>query len=144
MYLPAAFLYNFNARQFPPGIQENTGHGFNMDATGSAPPYGVALLQAPFWAVGHAWSRDKSGFSLAVYKAVDVAGATYYFAGVWLVIAALRQRFGRSVAGITTALLVLGTSLWYYELIETGMSHAYSFFAFALLLRQLGRARVAE
>ncbi|MFD2719377.1 hypothetical protein ACFST9_11675 [Hymenobacter monticola] len=148
VYLPAAFCYQFEARRFPADLDKTLGGGFALNrATNIVEtkyPYGTALLQAPFWAVAQALSADKSGFSTAVRKSIDVAGATYLVAGLMLLAATLRRRFAWWVVVPTLALLLYGTNLLYYGAIETGMSHVYSFFAFALLLWLLGRAHVAE
>lgn len=148
VYLPATFCYRFDAAKFPAGIDAKTGQGFSLNlATHKVETkysYGVALLQAPFWAVGQALAGDKNGFSSAVHRAIDVAAATYFVWGIWLLFAALRRQFSGPVVGLTLGLLILGTNLWYYAIIETGMSHVYSFFAFALLLWLLGRVRIPE
>jgi hypothetical protein len=148
VYLPATFCYGFEARRFPAGVDKAVGGGFQLNLATNVVetkyPYGVALLQAPFWAVAQALSADKSGFSTAVRKSVDVAGVSYLVAGLLLLAATLRRRFARPVVGLTLVLLVLGTNLFYYGVIESGMSHVYSFFAFALLLWLLSRAHVAE
>lgn len=148
VYLPAAFCYRFEARNFPDAVDVRTGEGFRLDLVGNRVetkyPYGVALLQAPFWGVAQVLSPDKSGFSSAAHKAIDVAGATYFVLGLALLFATLRRCFSKAVAIGTLSLLVLGTNLWYYGVIETGMSHAYSFCAFALLLWLLGRAHIPD
>jgi hypothetical protein len=148
VYLPAAFCYGFEARKFPDSVDVRTGLGFRLDLTTNRVQtkysYGVALLQVPFWGVAHWLSPDKSGFSVAAHKAIDVASATYFVWGLGLLFVALRRHFSRVVAVTTLGLLVLGTNLWYYGIIETGMSHAYSFFAFALLLWLVGRSRIPE
>lgn len=143
VYLPAAFCYDFEARQFPKGIDTTVGKGFNLNLAANTVetkyPYGTALLQAPFWGVAQWLSPDKSGFSLAVRKAIDVAGVTYFVLGLVLLFATLRRHFSGPAVLLTLALLVWGTNLWYYAIIETGMSHVYSFFAFALLLWLVSR-----
>ncbi len=148
VYLPAAFCYKFEARQFPKGIDDTTGQGFHLNlATNIVEtkyPYGTALLQAPFWGAAHLLSPDKSGFSMAVRKAIDVAGVTYFVLGLLLLFATLRRHFSGPAVLLTLALLVWGTNLWYYAIIETGMSHVYSFFAFALLLWLINRASTSE
>jgi hypothetical protein len=147
VYLPAAFCYNFEARQFPKGMDATVGKGFNLNlATNTVEtkyPYGTALLQAPFWGVAQWLGPDKSGFSLAVRKAIDVAGVTYFVVGLVLLFATLRRHFSGPAVLLTLALLVWGTNLWYYAIIETGMSHVYSFFAFALLLWLVSRGSTA-
>lgn len=79
-------------------------------------------------------SPDKSGYSKPEHKAIDLAGVTYFVLGLWLLFSTLRRYFSTGVTSIALLLLGLGTNLWYYGVIETGMSHAYSFAAFALLL----------
>lgn len=146
VYLPAVFCYGLEARRFPAAIDVQTGRGFQLNLTTNKVetkyPYGVALLQAPFWAVAQGLSADKSGFSTTVHKAVDVAAATYFVWGLWLAFSTLRRQFAGTVVVATLALLTLGTNLWYYGLIDTGMSHAYSFFAFSLLMWLLGRVGI--
>ncbi|MBX0292185.1 hypothetical protein K3G63_17180 [Hymenobacter sp. HSC-4F20] len=143
VYLPAAFRYDFDARAIPDSLAKATGDGFRLNqATGKVEtkyPYGVALLEAPFWAAAHAITTDKSGFSKAEHKAIDVAAATYFVLGLWLLAATLRRHFSGLVTALTVAVLVVGTNLWYYGIRETGMSHVFSFFAFALLLYLLTR-----
>lgn len=145
VYLPAAFTYHFDARAFPDSLDTATGNGFRLQrTTGKVEtkyPYGVALLEAPFWAAAQAFAQDKTGFSKAEHKAIDVAAATYFVLGLWLLTATLRRRFSGLVTALTVAVLVSGTNLWYYGLRETGMSHVYSFWAFALLLYLLSNAR---
>lgn len=143
VYLPAAFTYHFDARAFPDSLDKATGDGFRLNhTTGKVEtkyPYGVALLEAPFWAVAHALTPDQTGFSKAEHKAIDVAAATYFVLGLWLLTQALKRHFTAAVTFLTVALLAAGTNLWYYGLIETGMSHVFSFCAFALLLYLLTR-----
>ncbi|UOQ76109.1 hypothetical protein MUN84_16105 [Hymenobacter sp. 5516J-16] len=143
MYLPAAFVYHFNARAFPDSVDKATGNGFRLNrATGKVETkysYGVALLEFPFWVVARSLTTDTTGFSKAEHKAINVASATYFVLGLWLLSTALRRQFTGTATWLTVAILVLGTNLWYYGIIETGMSHVYSFFAFALLLYLLTR-----
>ncbi|WP_139924353.1 hypothetical protein [Hymenobacter sp. DG01] len=143
VYLPAAFVYDFDARAFPDSLDTATGNGFRLQrTTGKVETkysYGVALLEAPFWAVAHAFTADKSGFSKAEHKAIDVAAATYFVLGLWLLTATLRRYFSGLITGLSVTLLVVGTNLWYYGIRETGMSHVFSFCAFALLLYLLTR-----
>ena len=148
VYLPAAFCYRFEARAFPQGIDVKAGSGFQLHlATNKVEtkyPYGVALLQAPFWGVAQGLSADKSGFSAASHTAIDVAGASYLVLGLWLLFSTLRRHFSWLAVVLTLIWLTLGTNLWYYGVVEIGMSHVYSFFAFALLLRLLGRAHIPD
>ncbi|GGG53080.1 hypothetical protein [Hymenobacter glacieicola] len=143
VYLPAAFVYHFDARAFPDSVDKATNDGFHLNqATGKVETkysYGVALLEFPFWLVARGLTTDTSGFSKAEHKAINVASATYFVLGLWLLSTALRRQFTGAATWLTITTLVLGTNLWYYGIIETGMSHVYSFFAFALLLYLLTR-----
>lgn len=140
-YLPATFLYRFDARRFPTAIDSLTGYGFRLDhSTGKVAtkyPYGVALLEAPFWLAAHALHPQADGFSAPEQKAVNVAAVTFFIWGLLLLYSALRRSFGRPVVIATLLALTFGTNLWHYAFYETGMSHVYSFFAFAWLLWEL-------
>jgi hypothetical protein len=56
-----------------------------------------------------------------------------------LLYSALRRLFERGAVIVTLLALTFGTNLWHYAFYETGMSHVYSFFAFAWLLWSLTR-----
>ena len=143
VYLPATFLYGFDARAFPDSVEFKTGKGFQLDRTTGKVitkyPYGVALLQSPFWLAAHALSTEKTGFSKLEHKSIDIAAVCYVLLGLGLLWRVLQQWLtGRQVV-LTLAVLLLGTNLGFYAVIETGMSHVYAFFAFALLLHGLHR-----
>lgn len=144
VYLPATFLYGFEARRFPAGINQRTGGGFDLDLAtnrvGTKYPYGVALLQAPFWLAAHALHPAADGYSRLEQKSVDVAAATYFVLGLCLLYGTLRRGgYSAGVVALTLAALALGTNLAHYALYETGMCHIYSFAGFALLLALLLR-----
>lgn len=99
---------------------------------------GVAILQLPFFFAGHAiallgdWVAD--GYSRP-YAITNVISNSFYIAlGCVLVLRALRHLFARQTALLTTITVYLGTNLFFYASHETGMSHGYAFFTFALLL----------
>ena len=142
-YLPATFLYQFDARRFPADIDSLTGGGFRLNRTtgkvATKYPYGVALLEAPFWLAAHALAPQANGFSVAEQKAVNVAAATFFTWGLLLIYSTLRRLFERRTVVFTLLALTFGTNLWHYAYYETGMSHVYSFFAFAWLLRSLSQ-----
>ncbi len=87
VYLPALFIYNFDAKQLPPKLVANAGNGFAVDSTSNKLitkyPYGVALLQSPFWLVAHAFSPQKDGYSLYYQKSIDFAGSFYLTMGLF-------------------------------------------------------------
>jgi hypothetical protein len=129
--LPATFLYRFDARLFPAAIDSLTGHGFQLERTtgkvATKYPYGVALLEAPFWLAAHALQPQADGFSAAEQKSVNIAAVTFYTWGLLLLYSALRRLFERGAVIVTLLALTFGTNLWHYAFYETGMSHVYSF-----------------
>lgn len=99
---------------------------------------GVAILQAPFFFLGHliAWAGGwvTDGYSTPYVICNVLANCFYVALGCALVFRTLIHSFSR-VASIAAAVLCyLGTNLYYYASLETGMSHGYAFFTFALLL----------
>ncbi|MBI3233730.1 MAG: hypothetical protein HYZ42_06760, partial [Bacteroidetes bacterium] len=134
VYLPSMFIYDFDASKFPDKIVDSTGQGFSLEGNKVVTkyPYGVALLQSPFWIIAHALASSKTGFSQAYATSINFAAVTYLLLGLILLFLVLK----RSDVKDTRALLVLlaltfGTNLIYYVIQEGGMSHVYSFFAFA-------------
>jgi len=98
---------------------------------------GVALLQLPFFLIGHAWalvSGAEANCWSAPYAVAQFAAAAFYLAlGCLFVFRALRRYHDERTALWTTTMLYLGTNLFYYASFEPGMSHVYAFFLFALL-----------
>lgn len=72
VYLPALFIYDFNSDNVPEDIINKTGHGFFLDTVNhviaTKYPYGVALMQAPFWLLAHYASTVKDGYSIYYQK----------------------------------------------------------------------------
>ena len=98
---------------------------------------GVAVLQAPFFVVGHLAARvagtRRDGFSWP-YRLLACLGAVVYAVlGLFFVFALLRRHFPEWAAAGVVVSIGLGTNLLYYSTIEPLMSHAYSFFVFSLV-----------
>jgi hypothetical protein len=143
LYLPALFIYEFEAQRFPVGLETKVEreHILNRQ-TGRVQTrfaYGVALMQAPFWLAAHLLADEKDGFSRPYRQAVNAAGVFYAVLGLWFTFWLLRRWFSPTTALWTTAGVALGTNLFYYGVIEPGFSHAFSFFAIALLLYSVAR-----
>ena len=75
-----------------------------------------------------------TGFSDTYGTGIMVATAFYAALGLWFVRRSLRRHFGEVVASVTTLLILGATNLYYYSVVEAGMSHAYSFCLFAALI----------
>jgi hypothetical protein len=142
VYLPAAFLYSFDAARFPQEIDSLTGNGFQLDREDhrvlTKYTCGVAVMMTPFFLTTHAiaslFNALNDGFSAPYHRMIDVAAIFYLMAGFLLWYHVLRRYFTQTVAILTIATLFLGTGLYYYAIDETGMSHVYSFFLFSLYL----------
>ncbi|HNS16371.1 MAG TPA: hypothetical protein PKH94_06475 [Bacteroidales bacterium] len=141
-YLPAAFIHSFNASRFPQGIDTATGNGFRLDSATNrvVTKYtcGVAVMMTPFFLTTHAIvalsDAPGDGFSQPYHKMINVAAVFYLMAGLILWYRVLRRYFSKGISLITITALFLGTTLFYYAVDETGMSHVYSFFLFSLYL----------
>lgn len=141
VYLPALFIYRFETQNLPDSIEEKTGHGFSIDTAQNKIitkyPYGVALLQLPFWAVAHALAEIKDGYSsVAYYNAIDWAASFYLALGLLLVFNTASFYFENKLRLLWVTFLVLpfATNLFYYATYDGGMSHVYSFFVIAAFL----------
>lgn len=134
VYLPALFIYHFKTENLPDSIEEKAGHGFTIDTAKhkiiTKYPYGVALLQLPFWSVAHGLAEIKDGYSsVAYYSAIDWAASFYLALGLLLIFNAASYYFQNKsrLLWITFLVLPFATNLFYYATYDGGMSHVYSF-----------------
>jgi hypothetical protein len=142
IYLPAACVYDFDARALPADASLTLGNGFDQDvATGKIKTkytWGVALMQAPFFGLVHWYNttyfKKADGISLDYDITAVLATACYVYFGLLLLYAFLRFYFSVPVSLLVILLLLAGTNLLFYLRVYPGMSHGYSFFLVALLL----------
>ncbi len=142
VYLPAAFDYSFKGNNMPSKIDSLTGNGFQISPPEgkiiTKYPYGVALMQLPFYLVAKIITQctpeKDTGFNLNYHKLIDIAAVTYFTLGLLLLFKVLKTTFENSSLLIGLSSLFLGTNIFYYVIVETGMSHVYSFFLFTCLL----------
>ncbi len=157
-YLPA-FLIDRDAsfvsladRQFGGELESWTGLRLIPDTGRYLDKFnmGVAVMMLPFFLVAHAatwWMQSPAGgfawwkfnhpmdgFSLFYQHAAGLAGLVYMILGLAILARVLRRHFTDGVVVATLTVLVFGTNLLHYTAGETVLSHAYSFFLFALLL----------
>lgn len=99
---------------------------------------GVAYMQAPFFLMAHALClgglAEPDGYTWPYAVAMSLAATVYVAFGCGLLINTLGRRSGTGAAAIAVLLLFGCTNLCYYTAMEPGMSHAFSFFLFAVLL----------
>jgi len=148
VYLPAAFLFQFDPGHFPENIDHKTGDGFVANPeTGKVYTkytYGVAFFLAPFFLATEAYCAifsipDEGGFAPVFHQMVHVAAIFYLLLALFFLRKVLSGYFSPSVQYITLLLIYVGTNLFYYTLIESLFSHVYSFFLFALFLYSIRR-----
>lgn len=104
----------------------------------NAHPIGVAVLQTPFFLLGHGltkWSNlSPDGFTLYYQHAAGVSGLVWAIAGLFVLRRLLRRHFSERVTTLTLVTLFFGTGLYHYATFDSSYSHVYSFFLFASLL----------
>ena len=138
VYLPALIIYDFNARQLPEKLELKTGNGFHADSLSgkiiTKYPYGVSLLQSPFWLTAHLISAEKDGYSYFYQKSIDIAGSFYLCIGLFFLFFTIRKFRSVTQALIISVGIVLSTGIFYYGIFDTGMSHIYSFACLSIIL----------
>jgi len=140
-YLPAAFVYHDLQFGF---VDSVAGRYYDDDKKavfvistekGNVNKYfiGTALLEAPWFVVGHGLAKWKDqptdGYSRPYQWAIGI-GAVLYLAFGALFLLQLLAGLGFTLVTRTLTVLsvVFGTNLFYYTVYEPGMSHVYSFF----------------
>ena len=141
VYLPSLFIYDFNANSFPKKIDYNTGNGYSLDTTSGKVitkyPYGVSLLQSPFWLIAHCISYKKDGYSFYYQKSIDVSASFYLTLGLFFLFFVFNQRHSLKQSVLLCLTVILSSGIFYYGIFETGMSHIFSFCVLSILLYSL-------
>lgn len=143
VYLPASLHYDWDARAFPDSIEYHIASGFILNRESglitTKYPYGVALLQLPFYlgaeSIVEASGETNTGLTRTHYFAWQLSGTFYGFLGIWIMFGVFRRHLSRWKSVLAAFILMFGTPLFYYTTIDAPMSHAYSFFLFALALK---------
>jgi hypothetical protein len=142
VYLPAYFVYDFDASKFPEKVDEKTGMGFSFDQPKNKVitryTCGVALMQAPVFLVIHQIAgitgQSQDGFSGIYHKVPDWAALLYCLLGLFFLRKFLLFYFKNWVSWAVVAVVFFGTNVYYYAVDSTGMSHIYSFALVAIVL----------
>lgn len=142
VYLPAQFIYDFNGTKLTPQTWFEFGQGYSVNEGRIATKYtyGVAALQAPFFAAVHLCIKASGGKADGVSPGYNyvmlLAAAFYLLLGLWFLYRFLKFYFSGSLSVLILMLVVAATNLWHYSTVMAGMSHVYSFFLISLLLFQ--------
>jgi hypothetical protein len=152
-YLVAAFLErsfdweqviaSYNSTYFNGGAADFT----VMTDAGRVNKYfaGTAILMMPGFflsclaaiALGH----PVDGYSVPFHVGMMLSALTYMLAGLWLLGSYLRSKgFRWSLISVASLGAFAGTGLFYYTVMEPGMSHVYSFFLFCAFIYRSDRA----
>lgn len=138
VYLPATFIYNKTSSFFPESFVAENGYGFEVDSIThkviTKYPYGVSLLQSPFWLAAHLLSSDRTGYSIYYQKSVDFAGCFYLTLGLFFLFFTIKDFRSKSLTMLLLATIAFSSGIFYYGIFETGMSHVYSFCCMAAIL----------
>ncbi|MEI6898469.1 MAG: hypothetical protein WCL00_01220 [Bacteroidota bacterium] len=143
IYLPAFFMYHFDAKKAPEKIEEKTGYGFTIDSEkntiNTKYTYGVSVLLSPFFLIARLVSPllhqpGEAGFGPVFHKMVNVAAVFYFVLGLWFLEKFLAFYFKPRIRYLVLFFLAAGTNLLYYATDDTLMSHIYSFFLFSVFL----------
>ncbi|GJM32886.1 MAG: hypothetical protein DHS20C18_18870 [Saprospiraceae bacterium] len=99
---------------------------------------GVAILQTPFFLVGHlvAGLTDypQDGYSFPYIISVHLASFFYLLIGLWLLFLVLKVYFSETVSLLLLISLTLATNLYYFSIFSGPMAHAYLFACYGVLI----------
>ncbi len=148
VYLPAAFIYDFDGSGFSEEFIKSVGYGFSVDSVSgkivTKYAIGVALMQAPFFLVTHGYTAvsggQLDGFSGNYHNVPNWASWFYASMGLWLFYLFLIERVQKWVAWLSVLVVFFGTSTYFYAADNTGMSHVYSFFLFSFFIYIFNKA----
>lgn len=147
-YLPAVFIYHDLHFNFFDQIEKEKYYNEKLffeyrahvnDTTINKFYCGTAICQMPFFLTAHLLSPvfgyDQDGYSKMYMKSVSIAALFFLFLGL-IYTNKLMQLFvidplSRSIVMVA---IVFATNIFYYTIVEAGMSHIYSFGCMALFL----------
>lgn len=148
MYLPGAFIYNdLTKLQWIPEIdQKYRMSGGNFYQASQLPNgnyagkyfIGIAIMQIPFFLAAHAVAKSlgypDDGFSPPYQWAVACAAIFWAMFGLFLLRRFLLYYFKDREIAISLLLITLATNFIQYAAVDSGLSHAYLFGLYPLIL----------
>ncbi|MBL7811656.1 MAG: hypothetical protein JNL57_05490 [Bacteroidetes bacterium] len=143
VYLPATFIYNWDANAFPARADTLSGEGFKLNSNGTVftkyPP-GVAMMELPVFLAVHSYMKwfqpgRADGFQQPYETGLIVSAELAWFMGLYLLgLLALKHGWStRRTVGLLLAVLV-ATHTAYFAIWQPAMSHGYTFLLVAWLL----------
>jgi hypothetical protein len=148
IYLPAIFIYeDYKTYEWFPELDEeyqlSGGWVYQLSDLPNGNKVGkylggVAILQAPFFGIGHivALNTDykADGFSAPYQYAIAFGCIFWFLMGLLILRKVLRLFFSESVTAWTLAMLILATNAVQYSSVDNAMSHGFIFTLYAMLL----------
>lgn len=148
MYLPGIFIYDdIKELKWIPAIDAKYGMvGSNFyqaekcENGNYADKYlgGIAIFETPFFFAAHWYAKHYNypadGFSPPYQYAVAFAAIFYALLGLFLLRRFLLKYYSDTVVAFSLSLLCLATNFLQYVAIDGGMSHAYIFLLYVLIL----------
>lgn len=100
---------------------------------------GIAILYAPFFIVAHIFCKlinlyPADGFSSPYNWAVSIASLLYALLGLYLLWRLLSRYFSQTICLITITIIAAGSNLYYFSVLNTGMSHGFLFMLYVVCL----------
>ncbi|MCB9335982.1 MAG: hypothetical protein H6586_07525 [Flavobacteriales bacterium] len=147
-YLPAIFIYhdlNFGffdkiekEKYYNPSFYYDYRSGANEKIINKY-YCGVALLELPFFLMAHFLSYiqgyDPDGYSKLYHIFVNISGLFYLFIGlIYLSRTLTIYKLNEWQKSLVLLAAVFGTNLFYYAVVEPGMSHVFSFCCIAMFV----------
>lgn len=142
-YLPAIFIYHDLAldslKDFKTGDQfiiwpKVTPEGKNVITSSS----GMAVLYFPFFMVSHLaahlWAYPATGYSLPYRYGLMLSSLFYLAAGLFFLRKLLIKYFNEVVTAVVILVIPLTTNMLWYTVVESPMSHVYSFSLISIFL----------
>ncbi len=154
LYLPAALIHHDLLElhfldSIPPTSPRKDYHfgqgAFRVAATGHyADKYtmGTAVFELPFFLAAHAWcilfpaDGTADGYSPPYHLAIALASAVWPWLGLLVLIRFLRRYLEDAHSAIALLAISIGTNLFFYSSLASGMSHPFLFFLCAWLIER--------
>ena len=146
-YLPALFIYGDYSQEFVKNKiskhYKNSGIPEYMQMIDNKPVdkyfFGTAVLMYPFFMTAHLLSfyfnQPADGYSILYQYFIGLSAVFYIFMGIYFCDKLLRLYGANTYKSIfICALLVFGTNIFFYAVVESTMSHAFSFAMIAAFL----------
>lgn len=144
IYLPALFVYHDMANlHFVEGMPEQFDRKYFLYKNGRGGYLnkyspGIAILEIPFFLAAHlmapSFGYEQSGYSPPYRFAIAISTIFFTCLAFWILAIILSRYFSSLVVLSTIILLFLGTNIFFYSVLQAGVTHNYLLFIFCLML----------